>query len=769
MLYFSRGGRPLAGIVFEFADFKLDCGRFELRRGGSGVRLERKPMELLILLASSEGRLVTRAEIARRLWDSEVFVDTEHGINTAIRKIRTVLGDDPESPRFIQTVTGMGYRFIATVEARTEGAQTGVESGTEKGQISSGIPKEHTSGAKAPIDSALDVPGINPRPTARTAETNARPATRTAETNAGATTQTAETNARPSTPTAETNAGATARAPEADAGATVRTAETNARPIARPTEIEPGLIARAPVIDAGPAARTPETDARPTARAPKAVPAPTSRATPRRSRRAVWIALGATGIVIAALAVALGLYPRMLHRDVQPNIASLAVLPLDNLSGDAAQDYFADGMTDELITMLAKRSTLRVTSRTSVMQYKGAHRPLREIARGLGVDGILEGSVVRSGNNVHLTVQLIQAQTDTHLWAESYDRDMKDEVTLPREVAETIAKKLKSAVPPLPPARYVSPEAHDAYVHGRYLWTARDYDAAQGYLQKAVELQPDYALGWSGLSDFYGGRAVDGEVDPRQALPQMEAATAKAIRLDDSLAEAHLSMAAMYFFSRWDLTAADREILRAIELDPKFAEAYYIRALIHTSLNRHQEAIELEKKAMEIDPFARPYALAGFYFRAREFDAGLKETLQRLESNPNSIPLNFTLAQAYWNKGMDKRAVEIEAKAYTLQSDNESASGIRRAFQQGGSKGVARWRIDGLNKSAALHYVSPLDLAGAYGEFGDKEKALAFLEEAYRRHVPALVWVQCDPHFDFLHSEERYRSLIHRIGLPPAY
>ena len=286
-------------------------------------------------------------------------------------------------------------------------------------------------------------------------------------------------------------------------------------------------------------------------------------------------------------------------------------------------------MTDELITMLAKNSTLRVVSRTSVMQYKGARRPLPEIARALGVDGILEGSIARSGEKVHMTVQLIQAPSDTHLWAESYDRDASDIVSLPREAAQTIAKRLNSAVPQAPLPRYVNPEAHDAYLRGRYLWYAGQYGKSFGYFKKATELQPDYAPGWSGLSIYYEASAIDGQKSPAETLAAGEEAARKAVQLDDSFPEAHLALCAAIFINRWDWTRSDQECKRAIELDPEFAEAYHFRAKILATLNRNQEAIEAQKKATELDPFARPFALAYSYQLARQYDAALTDALQR--------------------------------------------------------------------------------------------------------------------------------------------
>jgi TolB-like protein/DNA-binding winged helix-turn-helix (wHTH) protein len=456
--------------IFQFGEFELDCERFELFRAGRGLKVERMPMELLILLVARNGQLVSRAEIAERLWSREVFVDTEHGINSTIRKIRQALRDDPDQPRFLQTVTGKGYRCIAPV-ARIGGAAGG-------------------NGVAPSSDRVTKLPAADG---------------------------------------------------ESSLSATLA-------PVAAADPILSSIATKEPLE---------------TVRLPS-------------SRRRSWIASLAAALAIAlVLVIAFRVHTRGGRTDsaIHPQISSLAVLPLDNLSGDPAQEYFADGLTDELITMLAKDSNLRIVSRTSVMQYKGAHRPLREVAHELGVDGILEGSVERGNGKVHMTIQLIHGPSDTHVWAESYDRDANDVVTLPSEAAQTIAKRLHSTVPPSAPARYVNPDAHDAYLHGRYLWFQDQNEKAAEYFKKATELQPDYAEGWAGLSDYYGVGTIEGKFDPRTALPAMDAAARKAVALDDSLPWAHVSLAATYWCYNWDLARADQEIQRAIDLDPKLAEA----------------------------------------------------------------------------------------------------------------------------------------------------------------------------------------------------
>jgi TolB-like protein/DNA-binding winged helix-turn-helix (wHTH) protein len=609
-------------------------------------------MELLILLASREGQLVTRTEIAERLWASEVFVDTEHGINTAIRKLRYLLRDDPGHPQFIQTVVGMGYRFIAPIT-------------TVQTPSSEAVPP----GAAPMEPAALDA--IQPRE---------------------------------------------AISPEELAG----------------------------------------------------VPAPSlSTSNPRFAH---WIGLTAlAALLITIPIVTVGAHPlgeRLLHRNQQPAISSLAVLPLDNLSGDSSQDYFADGMTDELITMLAKESSLRIVSRTSVMQYRGARRPLPEIAQALHADAILEGSVSRSAGQVHMTLQLIRADTDSHLWADSYQRDAND-VALPDEAAKAIANQLHRAVPAVKAVRYVSPAAHDAYLHGNYLWFGDHMEESGAWFRKAIDLQPDYALAWTGLADYYGEGIAADALDPRTSIVPEEQAAQRALALDPNLPQAHQAMAAMFLIDRWDWADADREILRAISLDPQNSELYYLRACGLKAVNRQAEAIELGKKTMELDPFSRPYALAGFYEGARQFDAALKEIRLRLEANPNNLDLLGLEMDTLRRMGNYKEAVDVWARWHILTGDPKSAVNLRRAWDRGGARGFVRWQLDRRLLQSKSRYVSPIELASYYAQLGEKERTLALLEEGYRQHSTDTLWIQEDPAYDFLHSDSRFRAIVQRTGVAP--
>ncbi len=503
--------------------------------------------------------------------------------------------------------------------------------------------------------------------------------------------------------------------------------------------------------------------------APAAILAPVPAHTPAARKFRWQLALGAAVVLLAALAMGLTWARRHRAALVAP-IRSIAVIPLDNLSGDPGQDYLAAGMTDELTTMLAKNSNLRVVSRTSVMQYKGVHRPLPEIARELGVDGILEGSIERAGEKVHMTIQLIQAPSDSHVWAESYDRNANDLVTLPSDAAKTIAKNLNAAVVVHPAAaRYVNPEAHDAVLRGMYFWYASKYDEAGKYFQKATQLQPDYALAWAGLSMYYGASAVSGTKDPREVFGPEEAAAKKAVELDDTLAEAHNAMGGSYLFHDWNWDAALREFDRAIVLDPKFAEPRYLRAVAFATQNRFDEAIAAQKEADEADPFVRPWALGYIYIMARRYDEAAVEAGQKLLANPNDAGSQGALVLALQYSRPGAEWAPALAKLYEMEGEPQSAAAVRGAFQRGGVDAVITWQLHVLEKRARTSYVSPVDIAGLQVQLGHREEALALLEEALQQRAPALLWLQTNPQFDALHGDERYRAIVKKVGMPPAY
>lgn len=617
--------------IYRFGDYELDKHRFELRRLGRTIKVERIPMELLTLMVESEGRVVTRSEIVARLWGKDVFIDTEHGINTAIRKVRTALRDDADHSRFLLTVPGKGYRFIPEV----------------------------------------------------------RVAIREARTN-------------------------------------LAVAEAVTGPLTMTEHVAP----------------------------------PPGR---------FWWRIAVIAVGVIAVGLGLGIFVSRRRAEPQ-SVRCIAVLPLANLSGDPAQDYFADGITDELITMLARNTSLRVVSRTSVMQYKGASNPLREIARALGADTILEGSISRTGSRVHLNVQLISAQQDTHLWAESYDRPTDEIYSLPSELSYTIARKLKTEASRPTQQRYVRPEAHDAYLRGRFYWFALDFLPALDYMKKAVELQPDYAAAWSGLADAYAILAVGGKKPPREVMEKAESAAHKALELDDSLAEVHNTLAALHLFYDWDWKKADEEMQHAIQLDPGLAEVHHLRSYLMIVLNRQEEALAEQRLASNMDPFGRPWGLGVVLIRLRRFDAAIEELQHRKKDLPQNSIVRYCLANAYRYKGLQKEAAQEFEEAVLQGGDTKFAAEFRQTFQKGGDKAVMEWRIgQRSDPEVRKFYLSPLEMAQWQARAGHREAALNALEKAYEERVPDLVFIQTEPDFDPVHGDPRYRALVQKIGLPPGY
>jgi tetratricopeptide (TPR) repeat protein len=289
------------------------------------------------------------------------------------------------------------------------------------------------------------------------------------------------------------------------------------------------------------------------------------------------------------------------------------------------------------------------------------------------------------------------------------------------------------------------------------------------YFQKAVDLQPDYGLAWRAISEYYGAEALDGNVDPREALARTEAAAQKAVELDDSLPDAHVALCAAIFLNERDWARADRECVRAIELDPRYPDAYHMRARLFAAVNRNDEGIAQEKIATDLVPYSMQWGLARSYLWARKYDLGIADARLRLESSPHNAETLENLSALYRCKGTYAEAAQAWEDALVATGDQADAASIRRAFQQGGYRAVLQWKLAGLKKQSLKGYVSPVNFALVYAQLGDHEQAIAYLQEAYRQHSPLLLWIQNDPAYDFLHSDERYRAVIKGMGLPAEY
>lgn len=482
-----------------------------------------------------------------------------------------------------------------------------------------------------------------------------------------------------------------------------------------------------------------------------------------------WLTISAlVMLVIAALGYRFLL--RGTPAAISPEIKSLAVLPFGNLSGDPAQEYFADGMTEALISNLARIRALKVISRTSVMHYKGSPKSLPEIARELNVDGVIEGSVQRSSGWVRVTVQLIHAASDTHLWARDYERDPTDVLKLESEVARAVTEEVRVQVTAeerarLASARSVNPQAHEAYLLGRY-HASKDneqgWKQAINYFERATQMAPDYALPYAGLSAAWWQRGLSGANFKEVELPACAAAL-KAVELDEQLAEAHTALGNIKVLYEWDWTGAEREFRRALELDPGSLDAhtYYGTLLMHWG--RHDEAIREGQRAVQFDPLSSKTQsfLGRFLYRARRYEEALPHLERAVELEPRSVHANFRLGDVYAQLGRYDEAIAMFERIRELMPKGGNfQAGIARVYALMGRKREARQMISGLKANA---YV----IAGVYATLGDKDEAFGILEKAVKERQ-VLVNIKVDPPFENLYSDPRWKALLRRMNFPPG-
>ncbi len=628
----------MAFAVYRFGDFSLDCGKFELRRNGQRLKLERKPFELLVLLVTKHGQVITREEIANRLWEEEVFVDIEHGINTAIRKIRQTLGDSPDLPQYVQTISGSGYRFIATVT----GGEAEVTAPTQSSEV--------------PIEPPVP----------------------------------AEIAAAPANP-----------------------------PAVKPRQ-KLGLVA----------------------------------------------ALCASVIVVIAI-FTLGSHPlaaRFLHRDSRAAIGSLAVLPLQNLTGDSGEEYFADGMTDELITELARIPNLRVVSRTSVMAEKGVRRSLPEIARQLGVDAIVEGSIARSGDRIRITAQLIDARTDRHVWAQSFEGPGSDVLSLQDSVAQQIATQARLVLAPPSPRPSINPAAHDAYLRGRYFFNKQDVSHSLESFQQAIALDPTYASAYAGYASALDAATAFGIGPPEQLMPKALAAAQRAIQLDPQNGEAYTELGSVQTIYEWDWTAAEQNLTRGISLNPNDSVAEFKYAVFLDATGRPQDAVTHMRRALQLDPlsFLVNRRLGATLYLAREYDAALTQ-LQRaaeMEQQPGSIDNYESLI--YEMKGEHDEAVQHDLMALHEDEPRLDTAALLRMYQQHGWQSYWRMRSRMLLKvrtdPCTAYEIGIDDLR--VNELGH---AFDSFQHAISSHCFNMAFIRVDPLFDSVRRDPRYVALLPRI------
>jgi TolB-like protein/Tfp pilus assembly protein PilF len=507
----------------------------------------------------------------------------------------------------------------------------------------------------------------------------------------------------------------------------------------------------------------------------------------RARRRFLW---AAAALLAAVLAVALrpglmGLWDQLSSRAGTASIESIAVLPLRNLSGDPEQEYFADGMTEALITALARVSSLKVIARHSVMRYRDTDKTLAEIARELEVDAVVEGSALRVGDRVRIMAQLIDPETGLALWAQSYERDLENVLFLQSEVAQAIVGEVAVALTPeearlLAGARFVDPEALEAYLKGSYHWeklTPEDLETAQRYFELALEKDPTYAPAYEGQARVWAARQQTGITHPREAGPKAKAAATRALELDDSSAGAHEALAVVRTWTDWDWEGAEREWRRALELDPNAANAHAYFAHFLAITGRTAEAVKHGERALELDPlnalFHGLHALV--LYQDRRYDDAMAAARTALVMQPNLVPAAATVQSVFISKGM--RDEQLAHQRERIARDPQRVAAFEQGLAKGGYEGAQRAiadllaaryaKAEGVPDPGVRRIYMPVDIALRYLDAGDNVAALDWLERAFEVRDPNLPYLG-SPLYDPLRPDPRFQDLLRRMKLPMA-
>ena len=634
----------------RFADCELNSSAFELRRGRRIMKLERIPLQVLLILIEQNGKVVTRKAIADQVWGRDVFLDVDNGINTAIRKIRQLLNDDPQKPRFVETIPGVGYRFIAPLdtEARSE--------------------KSEASPERAPLTGAASI-----------------------------------------------------------AGANVVVADERAASGGRGYRGKYGVV---------------------------------------------------IGTLLLVCTAGVGGWLGWRHSVGQRHvIRSIAVIPMQNLSGDASQDYFADGMTEELITELARINSLRVISHTSVMGYKGTNKHLPEIARELGVDAILEGSVIRENENVRVTVQLLDGPADRHIWGEEYERPLNGVLNLQRDVSKAIAQEVRAKLTATQERRLraehvVNPNAYDNYLKGRFYFDngfnkADSLKKAQHYFEDSIKADPNFAQPYAGLSNTYIYMAFGGILKRDQAYRLAMDAVTKALELDEGVGEAHDTLGVLKWQFEWDWQAAEQEFNRAMALAPSYSCAHEDRAIFLAYLGRRNEALAEISIIDQLDfGISAAESEALVYASLRDYPNVIAANNRALLLDPNEWSLHYNLGTGYEAARNIPEAMAEYQKAISMSGGPEAYVGLAHVYSSAGRRAEARRILTALEHRVKTS-ASPYAMAMIYAGLGDKDKAFAFLDEAVReRSLELSSNLEGNVRIDDLRDDPRFRSLLFEMKLP---
>jgi len=653
---------PASGSQVRFSDYTLDLLSGELLRNGTRLLLPEQPFRILALLVRQWGTLVTRDDLRRELWPEDTFVDFEHSLNAAVKRLREALGDSATTPRFIETLPRRGYRFIGEVTV---------------GDVAS---------------------------------------------------------------------------------------EEDSRPTIPPGIPEPGA-AKEMRNNGVPA----EYD-----HVPRGIP---------RGRR--WLVL--VGVAVLALLAVTYVMTRSRAGDAtQRKITSLAVLPLKNLSADPGQQYFVDGLTDELTAGLARMGNLRVISRTSAMQYTETHKSLSQVAKELNVDAVVTGTVERSDNRVRVRTNLVRAGTEEVLWAESYDRDMSDVLRLEGEVSQAIAHEVGIKLTPQAQHRLehkptTNPEARDAYLRARYFFDKDDKEGATKclqYFQEAIAKDPGYAAAYAGLSSCIDLGTFFDRTSYPEAVLKIKAAAMRAVELDDGLSEGHSELGD-YYLRVWDFSAAAKEYKRAIELDPNSSVAHQNYAYYLMYLGQTDKALQEARRARELDPLSLNMANfeGGVLLYSRRYDEAVNQLHKVLEMDPNYRRALWELARVYELKGMYKEAISECLKIPALPNIDPFAKALfkrrcslyEKVYTTSGAEHVNRKWFESARQEIKVAINRDHDayaIATLYAATGEDDQAMDLLERAYAQRDSTLLQLKVDPRMDNLRSTPRFQDLLRRMNFP---
>jgi TolB-like protein/DNA-binding winged helix-turn-helix (wHTH) protein/Tfp pilus assembly protein PilF len=492
--------------------------------------------------------------------------------------------------------------------------------------------------------------------------------------------------------------------------------------------------------------------------------------------RALAVALAVAALVAAALFIWKSAGERVAISS-PPRIHSLAVLPVVNLSGDVGQDFFADGMTEELTTDLGKISALRVISRTSAMRYKDTKKPLREIARELNVDAVVEGTVARSGSHLRVTANLVQASPEKHLWAESYESEVGDALTLQGEIAQAVAREIQVKLTQqeqnlLAAATRVNPEAHDLYLRGLYSMrgaeSAGASEKAIKYFQQAIEKDPTYAVAYSALSRVYSVWIPGMTRSPRTLMPKAREFALKALTLDNTLADAHAVLGMIALFYDWDWSAAEKEYKQTMALNPNHVWAHERHARGLAAQGRKEEAIAEAKQVLALSPTPSEWDYPIWVFiLTRRYDLARERAQELLEVAPNWVWGHFELAQVDEQEGQLEEAAQEFLKADELFGmDSQRVTQLKVTLAKSGAKGYWKRTLENYKESAKSNYVPPVLVAEACVRVGNKECAFEWLERGLEERDDLMINLKVEPAFDSLRSDPRFQDLVRRVGIP---